>query len=114
MEIEQHEQDGVTVFSLAGRLDGEATETFASSVSECLKQGARQLVFDCSRLEYINSSGLRVLVMAYQRLAGSRDGIAVCALRDYIREIFDITGYDQIFAMHQDCSAAVRAMIGLR
>ncbi len=110
MELHQKNQEDVVIFALKGRLDGSATEAFAQRVEDCLEQGATKLVFDCGELEYINSSGLRVLIMAYQRLHSKNGSVSICSLKDYIKEIFDISGYNQIFAMHADCAVALDAL----
>lgn len=110
MDIQQKQVDDVVVFVLKGRLDGKEGQSFEHRVQECLEQGGTRLVFDCSGLEYINSSGLRVLIMAYQRLHAKNGRIAVCSLKDYISEIFDISGYNKIFSIHSDCAAALEEL----
>ncbi|TVQ97795.1 MAG: anti-sigma factor antagonist [Desulfovibrionales bacterium] len=110
MNLEQTTRDGVVVFSVKGRLDGSTAGEFEQSVLAALENGTTKIIFDCNGLDYINSTGLRVLVMAYQRLHGREGRIAVCSLKDYIQEIFTISGYDQIFALHQDCSEALRRL----
>lgn len=112
MEIEQTTVGEVVVMTLRGRLDGDAAPDFEQSVLACLGKGATRIVFDCEGLDYINSSGLRVMVMAYQRLYDGNGRIAVCSLKEYIQEIFDISGYDQIFTMHRDCSEALLRIEG--
>lgn len=94
------------MFTLVGKLDGDEAQAFEERVQKNLDQGATKLVFDCQLLDYINSSGLRVLVMGYQRLQAVNGRIAICGLKDYIQEIFDISGYNEIFAMYADCEAA--------
>lgn len=112
MQMDQRTIDGIVVFSLKGRLDGNTAREFEQTVLASLENGAKRIVFDCQGLDYINSTGLRVMVMAYQRLH-DRDGrIAVCSLKDYIQEIFDISGYDQIFVLHQDCDEALQQVQG--
>jgi anti-sigma B factor antagonist len=113
MEIEQTSQGNVTIFRLQGRLGGNDVHLFEQEVLKSLQHGAIRLLFDCSGLDYINSSGLRVLVMAYQKLHGKQGCITVCSLKDYIQEVFDISGYDQIFSIHSDCSATMQDFLSL-
>lgn len=110
MQLEQTLTGDIVVFEISGRLDGNTAQEFEQSVLAALENGTTKVVFDCNGLDYINSTGLRVMVMAYQRLHDHKGLIAVCSLKEYIQEIFDISGYDQIFAMHADCSEAVRRM----
>jgi anti-sigma B factor antagonist len=46
--------------------------------------------------------------MSYQRLNPSGGQVVICGVRDYIAEIFDISGYDRIFSMCTDMEGALR------
>jgi anti-sigma B factor antagonist len=107
MLYSQTEYPNTTVFHLKGRLDAATTEEFEEKVLASLEQGIRYLVLDFSDLEYINSAGLRVLVMSHQRLNPQGGKVMVCGTRDYIAEIFNISGYDRVFAMYPDLTLAI-------
>ena len=97
-----------TVFHLKGRLDASTSDEFEEQVLSSLEQGIRYLVLDFAELEYINSAGLRVLVMSHQRLNPHGGRVMVCGTRDYIAEIFNISGYDRVFAMYPDLTLAMK------
>lgn len=107
MGVNETKECGVSVVTVSGRLDNDGVEELEAKVVGRLEAGDKRLIFDFSDLEYINSSGLRVLVMAYQRLNSQGGKVAVCGLRDYILEIFEISGYDRLFALYPARSAAV-------
>ena len=75
-----------------------------------LEGGETSLLFDFSGLDYINSSGLRVLVLAYQRLKKTSGKVAICGIKDYIQEVFEVSGYDKIFPLYTTKEDAVSAM----
>lgn len=100
----------VTVLEMRERLDGPTTQVLEETVQSLIANGASNLVFDFMELDYINSSGLRILVMAYQRLRSSGGSVAVCCARDYIQEVFEISGYDKLFGMYPTREAAVSAV----
>jgi anti-anti-sigma factor len=54
-------------------------------------------VVDFSRLDYISSAGLGVLLGAQKRLAESGRGLKLIRMNHHIREIFRIAGFDRIF-----------------
>ena len=95
------------IFQIKGRLDSTSTLELEQGVSLCLDQGAKNLVLDFSELDYINSAGLRVLVMSYQRLLPQGGRVMVCGVKDYIAEIFTISGYNRIFSMFPDLDRAI-------
>ncbi|MCA1945072.1 MAG: STAS domain-containing protein [Desulfovibrio sp.] len=94
----------VAILTVTGRLDTEDTQGLEQYVLKALEEGKNKVVFDFTELDYINSSGLRVLVMAYQRLRKSQGTVAVCGLKDYILEVFEISGYDKLFTLCQSTS----------
>lgn len=110
MEVVEKRNESTVVLELNGRLDTNTTPVLEKKVLELLEAEEVNLVFDFGNLDYINSSGLRVLVMALQRTRGTGRKVAVCALRDYIQEIFDISGYDRLFSLFPSQAEAVAAM----
>ncbi len=96
-----------TVFQISGRLDGSSTPQLEKSVMNSLEGNNKNIIFDFSELQYINSAGLRILVMSYQRLQPLGRQVMVCGVRDYISEIFDISGYNRVFLMCRDVSQAL-------
>lgn len=56
---------------------------------------ANSLVIDCSKLEYISSAGLRVLLSAHKAFA-SKGGMTVTNVCDMVLDIFEVTGFKEI------------------
>ncbi|MBU4525037.1 MAG: STAS domain-containing protein [Desulfomicrobium sp.] len=107
MQLQEIDHPTATVFRIKGRLDASSTTELEQKVLLSLDRGITHLIMDFSELEYINSAGLRILVMSYQRLSSRGGQVMVCGVRDYIAEIFEISGYNRIFVM---CQNAVQAM----
>lgn len=110
MQLNAITHDNVTVLEMRERLDGPGTQLLEDMVQSLLADGTNHLLFDFMDLDYINSSGLRIMVMAYQRLRTAGGSVAVCCARDYIQEVFEISGYDKLFGMYPTRDAAIAAM----
>ncbi len=83
--------------SLEGRLD----TTTAPELEEQVKAstaGITNLVFDVKKMEYISSAGLRVL-LASQKLMNKQGSMKVINASDYVKEIFDVTGFSDILTI---------------
>ena len=83
--------DGVVVVS--GRLDASqcpAAQGFLDRV-----QGA--VTLDCSRLEYISSAGLGVLLKTQKRLMAGSGKLRLAGVNPHLQDIFQYYGFDQIF-----------------
>jgi anti-anti-sigma factor len=78
---------------LVGRFDASQKEQ-AKHVFDTLEASA---VVDFSRLDYISSAGLGVLLSAQKRLAASGNRLKLTNLNHHISEIFRIAGFDRIF-----------------
>lgn len=107
MLLEKTQYPDATIFHLKGRLDASSTEELERLILVNLEQGVKNLIMDFSELDYINSAGLRILVMSYQRLHPIGGRVAVCGAKDYIAEIFDISGYNRVFSMYPDLDQAM-------
>ena len=110
MQLHETEHPKAAVFHVKGRIDAASSPELERKVLLGLDRGVRHLVMDFSDLEYINSVGLRILVMSYQRLHPRGGQVMVCGVRDYIAEIFDISGYNRIFTMCPDIRQAMQAL----
>jgi anti-anti-sigma factor len=83
--------DGKVV--MAGRLDAAqcpAAQSFLDRV-----QGP--VTLDCSRLEYISSAGLGVLLKTQKRLLASAGKLRLAGVNRHLQDIFQYSGFDQIF-----------------
>lgn len=110
MALNQIEEGGVVILAVDGNLDGEGTNALEEKVLTLLENGVTSLLFDFSDLDYINSSGLRILVLAYQRLKKNSGTVAICGVKDYIQEVFEVSGYDKIFPLYTTRADALDAV----
>jgi anti-sigma B factor antagonist len=80
-----------TVLSLDGRIDADADEPLRVALDEALATPTPRLVLDFSGLEYMNSTGIALVVGILGRARASGTPIAAFGLSDHYREIFRIT-----------------------
>lgn len=107
MDLVERKDNEVLILTLKGRLDAATVKAFLPLVVQRLDQGERRLLFDFSELEYINSSGLGILIMAYQKLEASGGKMAISGIKEYIQEVFDATGYSRLLSLHADLGEAM-------
>ncbi|NDV20763.1 anti-sigma factor antagonist [Pseudodesulfovibrio sp. JC047] len=110
MAMNHDTENGVTILTIDGNLDAEGTQAMEEKVVALLEGGETKLLFDFTGLDYINSSGLRVLVLAYQRLKKTSGSVAICGVKDYIQEVFEVSGYDRIFPLYGARADALAGM----
>ena len=92
MDITETKQGEVTVIALAGRLDSSTSTQLEQYILPRIVDKAR-LIVDFSALDYISSAGLRVLLLAAKKVKQADGRLALCALKEHIREVFEISGF---------------------
>jgi anti-anti-sigma factor len=99
MLVQESLEGGTRVLQLSGRLDNAAAADADATLS--MDAGATQaLVLDLSELTYISSAGLRVILKAAKQAQGAKRSFAVAGLQPAVREIFAVTGFDTLIAIH--------------
>ncbi|MHC1711485.1 MAG: STAS domain-containing protein [Solidesulfovibrio sp.] len=100
MQLVEKESGEVTVLELGGRLDSNTSKVLEDKVMEILGQGKKNLLMDFKDVDYINSTGLRVLLLALQQLKKSQGKLVLSTIKDYMKEVFEISGYTEIFPIY--------------
>ena len=91
MTINKNQDGEKLVIELEGRLDTTTSPQLEAELKTSL-DGIKSLVFDISKLEYISSAGLRVLLSA-QKAMNKQGSMTVKGANDAIMEIFEVTGF---------------------
>ena len=87
------EQSGeVLVLGPSGKIDNESSNVLLGKITQVVDGGIRNLLLDFSAVTYVNSFGLRVLVMAAKRLANSGGKLVLAGMNAQIRMVFEISG----------------------
>lgn len=110
MEFAQEQAGEVAIVKLAGRLDSSAAPGAEESFTQVLRGGALHLAIDMSKLEYISSAGLRVLLVVAKKVQLGKGKMVLFALAPNVREVFSVSGFDKIFAIQPDAAAAVASV----
>ena len=102
MEIKSTVQGDEIILKASGRVDTTNYNDFEKSVNELLKENVKHLILDCSEINYISSSGLRVF-LTIQKTMMSRGGkFSLFSMQQGIKEIFDISGFSSLFSIYPD------------
>jgi len=91
MTIDKISGENTLTMVVSGRLDTITSPELEAAINESLA-GVEKLKLDFSNLEYISSSGLRVLLYAYKKM-GKHGELTVCNANATIQEIFELTGF---------------------
>ena len=97
LNIEKKQEGNELTFALEGRLDTTTSPELETQVKGGL-DGVELLVFDLAKLDYISSTGLRVLLTA-QKLMMKKGKMVVRNASEEVNEIFEVTGFVDILTI---------------
>jgi anti-anti-sigma factor len=106
MQIAHEHADSVSILSLAGRLDELAVSEVEAVFSDTLNNEEEGLIVDLAGVEYISSSGLRVLLMLAKAMKKQQRTLKLCSLSPFVAEVFEISNFSAVFAIYDDLSVA--------
>ena len=100
MEIAVDEVGDIRVVRIAGNLDTQTSPVTEEQLTQLIEDGATKILLDFEKLNYISSSGLRVLLVAHKRLEGNSGQVRICNPNTMVREVFDTSGFSEIFSVY--------------
>lgn len=97
MNIKKEKFENFTVLKIVGRIDTIHSSVLESEVSQLFDNGETNLIFNCSEVDYISSSGLRVFLVAQKKAISIQGKLFLCNMQPPIQEIFRISGFSNLF-----------------
>lgn len=98
-----------TVLEVGGEVDVYTAPRLRERLVEMVDEGARDVIVDLGRVEFLDSTGLGVLVGALKRLRAAGGSLALVCSHERLLKIFRITGLDRVFALYDTVEAAAAA-----
>jgi anti-anti-sigma factor len=100
MELSPRRFADTTVVTPAGRVDQSNVDAFGAALAPHLQRcvaGQDTLVLDLSKLQYISSAGLRILMLAAKQCKAQKGTLLVSGLQPLVQEIFQISKFTLVF-----------------
>ncbi|MER5202089.1 STAS domain-containing protein [Streptomyces sp. NPDC002825] len=101
--------DRTVVLTVAGELDMETAGRLQELLAEQFGQGRRRFVLDMSALDFMDSSGLNVLIRAVNKARGTGGDVYLAAPTPAVRRILEITGVTTTIPPHDGLADALAA-----
>ena len=91
------DKDGIMTVVFEGVMDTLAVPEVEEAVQPIFTSETKEIIIDCSKLEYISSSGLRVFLSIALDTQSVGKHVSITGLSDLVREVFDTTGFTNLF-----------------
>lgn len=97
MEVTISEQNGRLVADLNGDLDNVASMQAERDLAPVFERTDCDVVLDCTELNYISSSGLRILLSIYKHTRSCGHKAVLKGLKEDVEEVFQLSGFKPLF-----------------
>ena len=87
------EENGSMTAIVSGRLDTPAAVKAQKEIAPLLENADKEILLDCTPLEYISSSGLRLFLTIRKEAAAKGGKVIIANINDEIRTVFTMTGF---------------------
>jgi len=107
VKIKKEKLNNISKYSLIGRLDSNTKDIYEKEVLEDFSETNNKVIIDFGELDYISSAGLRMLLMSAKTIKKSNGKIVLFAMKDFIKEVFDMAGFTPLFIIMQTQKDAI-------
>lgn len=101
---------GTYVLDIAGQVSAFAEKELMDAYNQATGDGARTIVLNFDGLDYMNSSGIGLLVTLLIRANRNGQRLLACGLSEHYRHIFELTRLNEAIRVYDDESAALAAV----
>jgi anti-sigma B factor antagonist len=109
--------DGVCVIAVRGELDLSTASDLEGPLEDAVSSGDPLVLIDLTECEFIDSTGIALIVRAWQRLDRAAEGdgsgrVVICSDNDQVRRVLEITGLELSIPIHSTRDQALAALRG--
>ncbi len=99
MDIKKEKIGNYSVLYLKGKVETIHSSALEEEVNQLIDSGKKNLIFNCSGMNYISSSGLRVFLVTQKKVVSIYGRLYLCNMQPAIQEIFRISGFSNLFSI---------------
>lgn len=112
MQIQEDKQGDIFILTISEHLDTASSTMFENRLLGSIDRGERLVLVDCAPLEYVNSAGLKVFLLAAKKLETAGGKLVLCALAPSVLMIFEMIGFTRIMKIVPTREGALRILRG--
>ena len=110
MKIKKNPQERAMILELSGKvMGGKDYEKFHSEIKDLIADGQKKFLLDFSGVGWINSTGIGILVSAYQSISNIKGQLKICAMNERSLSVFYVSQLHKVFATYDTREEAMAA-----
>jgi anti-sigma B factor antagonist len=107
LSLETRHEDGHTIIEVGGEIDVYTAPKLRECIVDLVNRGNYHLVVDMEDVEFLDSTGLGVLVGGLKRVRAHDGSLRLVCTQERLLKIFRITGLTEVFAIYDTVDAAL-------
>ncbi len=112
LKLGHYSKDGIEVVDVEGEIDIYTAPRLRDLLSDLASKNNYQLVVNLDKVEFLDSTGLGVLVGGLKRVRAHDGSLDLVCTQERILKIFRLTGLTKVFGIHQTVDQAIAAKNG--
>lgn len=104
--------DSTSIIDIVGEINAFAENELMDAYTEATSGGARNIILNFSGLDYMNSSGIGLLVTLLIRANRQKQRLMACGLNDHYRQIFELTRLNEAITIYPNEAEAISSLNG--
>ena len=109
LTLSTKEVDGTTIVAVGGEIDVYTAPKLRDRITELVADGVYTIVIDMEAVEFLDSTGLGVLVGGLKKVRAHDGSLELICTQDRLLKIFRITGLAKVFVIHDSADGALAA-----
>jgi anti-sigma B factor antagonist len=107
LKLDHHNKDGIEIVDVEGEIDVYTAPRLRELLIDLVNNGRYQLVVNMEKVEFLDSTGLGVLVGGLKRVRAHDGSLDLVCTQERILKIFRITGLTKVFGIHDTVDEAI-------
>ncbi len=108
MTLQEREVNGVVILELSGKIMGGPDAALLNEkLHELVEQGKKKVVADLSGVQFINSSGLGILIGGLTTMRNNGGDLKLARAADRVKTLLSVSNLESVFQIFDDLDAAI-------
>ena len=107
--LDVSERNGYSVLAVSGEVDVATVPRLREQLHGLVAQGSNRIIVDLDGVDFLDATGLGVLVGALKRVRSNDGELALVCTQPRIRKVFEVTGLTKVFSLYDSVDEAVAA-----
>ncbi|MDN3508388.1 MAG: STAS domain-containing protein [Simkaniaceae bacterium] len=110
LNVKEEAKGDKKVVRLDGRVDASSAPALETTLNEIVAKGNKALALDFTRVTYLSSAGMRLLLAMTKRMQGNGNGFVVFSIHDDVMEIIKMAGFERVLKICNNEADALAAL----